>query len=515
MTGKNKKKDNAEISTPTEDDGAISTTAAAPPINPSTPSTSPTDILVQLLQQQQHQFMQQQQQFLQQHQQMAQILANISTAQQGTPITQTSIPLLTSSTKNTPKAQVHSPDKLKLDVSLRGAQEWKLKWSDYATIIDLHTLPQQKQFAVLRLCLDDEVLRVLDHTLGVKPDSTLPVDDIVSRVITHIKDQRNESLRRLEFTNCKQHPGETFEAFWVRLKQIADDVDLCKGNDCVDNQLKHAIIVGLRDNDTVQHLLRLKADTLLSEVLTAVRSREAAQRTSNAIQVEYRLADGTVNAISTYKKHKKKQQHRNKQEEPSDKKTMQEETSGKKTTSGKICYWCGGNSPHPKSQCPAKDAKCTSCNKKGHFAKICFRSRPQYAKGPSGNQGNTQKRGNVSSLQSEANVRAINAGKIGPPCPTIPLQIKFGNKQGTLHVIPDTGLDTSVIGQQHMQALGIQQDELDCSDILRLRNPDDSDFSGNVLGSLHTTMTYGDESIDSWINVMSSLSKPLLSWSHA
>ena len=293
---------------------------------------------MQLLQQQQQQFMQQQQQFLQQHQQMAQILANISTAQQGTRITQTSTPLLTSSTKNTPKAQVHSPDKLKLDVSLRGAQEWKLKWSDYATIIDLHTVPQQKQFAVLRLCLDDEVLRVLDYTLEVKPDSTLPVDDIVSKIITHIKDQRNESLRRLEFTNCKQHPGETFEAFWVRVKQIADDVDLCKGNDCVDNQLKHAIIVGLRDNDTVQHLLRLKADTLLSEVLTAVRSREAAQRTSNAIQVEYRPADGTVNAISTYKKHKKKQQHRNKQEEPSDKKTMQEETSGKKTTSGKICY---------------------------------------------------------------------------------------------------------------------------------------------------------------------------------
>ena len=63
--------------------------------------------------------------------------------------------------------------------------------------------------------------------------------------------------------------------------------------------------------------------------------------------------------------------------------------------------------------------------------------------------------------------------------------------------------------------LGIQQDELDCSDILRLRNHDNSDFSGNVLGSLHATMTYGDESIDGWINVMSSLSKPLSSWSHA
>ena len=48
-----------------------------------------------------------------------------------------------------------------------------------------------------------------------------------------------------------------------------------------------------------------------------------------------------------------------------------------------------------------------------------------------------------------------------------------------------------------------------------LRNPDDSDFNGTILGSIKATMTYGEESINGWINVMSHLSKPLLSWSHA
>ena len=167
-------------------------------------------------------------------------------------------------------------------------------------------LPQPKQFAALRLSLDDEVLRVLDHTLGVKTDSVLPVEDIIDKIITHIKDKRNESLRRLEFTNCKQHQGETFENFWVRLKQVADDIDLCKGDNCVDNQLKHAILIGLKDNDTVQQLLRMKANTSLSEVLTVVRSMEAAQRTSNAIQVEYQPATGKVNAISTYETQKER-----------------------------------------------------------------------------------------------------------------------------------------------------------------------------------------------------------------
>ena len=497
MGGKSKNKDNTETSTPIEDLGATNTVSNDSSINPSTSPASTNDVLLQLMQQQQQQFLQQQQQFMQQHQQMAQILANL---QQGTPTT----PI--HPTTGTPKAQVHSPDKLKLDVSLRGAQEWKLKWNDYTTLIDFHTFPQPKQFATLRLCLDDEVLRVLDHTLGVKPDSALPVEEIINKMITHIKEQRNESLRRLEFTNCKQHPGETFDNFWVRLKQIADDIDLCKGNNCVDNQLKHAILVGLKDNDTVQHLLRLKADTSLSDFLIVVRSREAAQRTSNAIQVEYQPATGTVNAVSTYKKHKKKQYHQNKQEAPS-KKTILEETSQKKTSTGKSCYWCAGNR-HPRDQCPAKDAKCSSCNKKGHFAKICFKSQQNNAKGPSSNQRSNQKQGHVSSLKSEANIRAIEEGKIGPACPTIPLQISFGSKQGILNVIPDTGSDTTIIGRQHLHSLGIQLEDLDSSDTLKLRNPDDSDFNGTVLGSLQATMIYGDESTTGWINVMSKLSKP-------
>ncbi|XP_066965888.1 uncharacterized protein [Macrobrachium rosenbergii] len=369
-----------------------------------------------------------------------------------------------------------------------------------------------KQFASLRLCLEDEVSRVLDHTLGVKPDSTLPVDDIINKIITHIKEQRNESLRRLEFTKCRQQPGETFDDFWVRLKQIADDIDLCKGSNCVDNQLKHAILVGLTDNETVQHLLRMKANTSLSDFLTVVRSREAAQRTSSAIQVEYQPAKGTMNAISTYKKSMKKQDHRNKQEASSNKKATPEEALQKKTNTGQSCYWCAGDR-HPRNKCPAKDAECATCNKKGHFAKICFKSHQSNSRGHSPNQKGNQNQGIISSLKSEANVRAINAGKIGPPCPVIPLQIVFGNKQGLLDVIPDTGSDTTVIGRQHLQSLGIQLKDFDSSDTLRLQNPDDSI---STVTSWDPCKHYDVLGMRArlGINVMPNLSRPLLSWSH-
>ena len=43
-------------------------------------------------------------------------------------------------------------------------------------------------------------------------------------------------------------------------------------------------------------------------------------------------------------------------------------------TSGAKCYFCG-SSKHPRQKCPAKEAICRRCQKKGLFAKVC-RSNP-------------------------------------------------------------------------------------------------------------------------------------------
>ena len=43
-------------------------------------------------------------------------------------------------------------------------------------------------------------------------------------------------------------------------------------------------------------------------------------------------------------------------------------------TNNQKCYFCG-QSRHPKSACPARDATCKKCHKKGHFAKVCLSKR--------------------------------------------------------------------------------------------------------------------------------------------
>ncbi len=40
------------------------------------------------------------------------------------------------------------------------------------------------------------------------------------------------------------------------------------------------------------------------------------------------------------------------------------------SSEGSSCFFCG-NSVHPRSNCSARDAICMTCQKKGHFAKVC------------------------------------------------------------------------------------------------------------------------------------------------
>ena len=48
----------------------------------------------------------------------------------------------------------------------------------------------------------------------------------------------------------------------------------------------------------------------------------------------------------------------------------QQACQSSKGTSKRTCGWCGGMS-HKKQDCPAREAQCHYCDKKGHYSKVC------------------------------------------------------------------------------------------------------------------------------------------------
>ncbi|KAG0716274.1 hypothetical protein GWK47_010077 [Chionoecetes opilio] len=128
-----------------------------------------------------------------------------------------------------PKAAVQPPPPpLSADVTYQTFREWRRRWKDYAMMVDLASLPQPKQLIQLRMCLSLETRRMLEHTLQVPPDSTASVEEVLDTLQEHIKGLSSEALRRRAFSSCKQAAGETFADFFVRLKNLSEEIDVCK-----------------------------------------------------------------------------------------------------------------------------------------------------------------------------------------------------------------------------------------------------------------------------------------------
>ena len=169
-------------------------------------------------------------------------------------------------------------------------------------MVDLSSLPQMKQLIQLRISLTSDMRRVLEHKLDVAPDSIVEVDTVLEKLQTHVKSINNEALRRKAFSKCQQMEGETFDDFWIRLKLLSQEVDLCKirNQTCIDEWTKHGILMGIRDEKLTQKLVEMDASATLRDVLEKCRSHESTKSASSALRDTAKTC-----AVSQYKKDKK------------------------------------------------------------------------------------------------------------------------------------------------------------------------------------------------------------------
>ncbi|MPC40254.1 hypothetical protein E2C01_033810 [Portunus trituberculatus] len=152
------------------------------------------------------------------------------------------------------------------------------------------------------MCLAPEVLHILQYRLRVTPDDTRPIEQV----------------------------GECFNDFFVRVKNLAEVVDICKGanTQCEETQLKQ---------DLVQELISTIATKTLDETVQQCYAFEAARRTTYAIVSPSK----SVCAASRYRREEKAS---NLPRSPAPLKNK--------------CDSCTRS--HPKNQCPATNTVATA-----------------------------------------------------------------------------------------------------------------------------------------------------------
>ena len=171
----------------------------------------------------------------------------------------------------------------------------------------------------------------------------------------------NEVFARHLLATRRQKSGESVDEFLQALKTLAKD---CKFKDVTasvyrDEAVRDAFITGLQSNSIRQRLL--ENSTLdLNTMFTQARTLHAAQRSSEMYSTPNPPSFPTAAATSPP--------------------LLEVNTDGNPDSAlaaaaGAKCYFCGYNK-HPRHKCPAKDATCRSCQKKGHFARVCKSNSP-------------------------------------------------------------------------------------------------------------------------------------------
>ena len=168
----------------------------------------------------------------------------------------------------------------------------------------------------------------------------------------------NEIFARHRLATRCQHAGETLDEYLQALKTLSKDCNFKSVTAALhrEESIRDAFISGLQSSLIRQRLLENK--TLdLAAIFDQARSLDLAQQNS-----ELYMAPPVPSFSASACEHKSVLGL----DSPN-------RTFGSAAANSK-CFFCG-NARHPRSKCPAREATCNKCHKKGHFAKVC-RSEP-------------------------------------------------------------------------------------------------------------------------------------------
>ena len=210
---------------------------------------------------------------------------------------------------------------------------------------------KKRQRALLLYYAGEEVSEIFD-TL---PDTGDDFETAETKLNAYFDPKKNVEFEIFTFRQAKQNLGETMNSYHSRLRQLATTREFTD----VDKEVKSQII----QLCTSQRLRRkaLRDSTMTLEALLAeARALEVSEQQATDIE-----SPGTVNAVLPPKS----------------------ETPDKTAR----CFNCGGSWPHDtKAGCPARNRKCNSCKKYGHYAQYCRSSQ----KSQPGGRGGTRRKGN-------------------------------------------------------------------------------------------------------------------------
>ena len=130
--------------------------------------------------------------------------------------------------------------------------------------------------------------------------------------------------------------------------------------------MRDRIVVGLADQK-LSEKLQLDAELTLEKAIHSVRQSESVKSQQSIVRGQ----DDASQPVNVDRIHKSRPQKSQKNCQNLHGKAGKQPVSQGDTTNN-VCKRCGKSPVHKRTQCPAKDAHCRKCKKKGHFQAVCL-----------------------------------------------------------------------------------------------------------------------------------------------
>ncbi|UYV65176.1 hypothetical protein LAZ67_3003456 [Cordylochernes scorpioides] len=222
---------------------------------------------------------------------------------------------------------------------------------------------------------ENEQVNALIYIMGDKAEEILilfnlseaQINDyklVVSKFQDYFIGKRNGIYERAKFNRRSQGETEPVEEFITNLYVLAET---CSYGILKEEMIRDRLVVGVK-NLNLSEKLQLESELTLEKAIQIVRQSESVKNQQKEIRqdTEDRNVDvidrkGSRNGTNVRKTRMKGTKTYNS--------NFPKNPQGCSSYEKRKCFRCGYYQGHSKEQCPAKDAICNKCRKKGHFAK--------------------------------------------------------------------------------------------------------------------------------------------------
>ena len=228
---------------------------------------------------------------------------------------------------------------------------WLRRFERFRQAFDLEKKSDEKQVNALVYAMGDEANDIL-RSFHLSDADAKKYKTVKEKFDEYFISRRNVIYERAKFNQRKQEPQESVDSFITALHCLAEH---CSYGDLHDEMIRDCIVVGLKDASVAQKL-QMDHELTLEKAVALARQSETVK--TQQLVVRPPAINDSV-SIETIKGNR--QTYRKKPQK----------SSGMQRQDNPVCTRCGKSPPHTKEKCPAKDAICRRCSKKGHFRKLC------------------------------------------------------------------------------------------------------------------------------------------------